>query len=169
MINCRACYQHCMPQKACLLLLTRCALMRRRGESLTKERWSMRGSATRVILIAASILALILMIAATHHPRTQVCPFNVPQEFALHMHLQSLTCLVFPCCMALLFSCSMPCFVRDAQIHCAITSYAFTCSALLHHILHTLLSLQYPAQKHGTDLTFTQSMVLLAGSDAARC
>ena len=33
----------------------------------------MRGSATRIILIAASILVLILMIAATHHPRTQVC------------------------------------------------------------------------------------------------
>ncbi len=33
----------------------------------------MRGSATWIILIAASILVLILMIAATHHPRTQVC------------------------------------------------------------------------------------------------
>ena len=33
----------------------------------------MRGSATRIVLIAASILVLILMIAATHHPRTQVC------------------------------------------------------------------------------------------------
>ncbi|CAK0773250.1 hypothetical protein CVIRNUC_004045 [Coccomyxa viridis] len=55
--------------------------LRRRGESLTKERWSMRGSATRIILIAASILALILMIAATHHPRTQ----EVMQRGADHL------------------------------------------------------------------------------------
>ena len=62
----------------------------RRGESLTKERWSMRGSATRIILIAASILALILMIAATHHPRTQVCPFNILMEGAMQFCLAPL-------------------------------------------------------------------------------
>lgn len=37
-----------------------------------KERWNLRGSATRIVLIALSIFVLILMIAATHHPRTQV-------------------------------------------------------------------------------------------------
>ena len=62
----------------------------RRGESLAKERWSMRGSATRIILIAASILALILMIAATHHPRTQVCPLHIPKECAMHFCVASL-------------------------------------------------------------------------------
>lgn len=37
-----------------------------------RQRCNLRSSAARVILIALSILALILMIAATHHPRTQV-------------------------------------------------------------------------------------------------
>ena len=50
----------------------------------------MRGSATRIILIAASILALILMIAATHHPRTQVCPFNILMEGAMQFCLAPL-------------------------------------------------------------------------------
>jgi hypothetical protein len=49
--------------------------LRRRSDSESKEdrqRCNVRSSAMRVILVASSILVLILMIAATHHPRTQV-------------------------------------------------------------------------------------------------
>ena len=49
--------------------------LRKRTSSEHREadrRGGLRRSALRVGLVAASILVLIVLIAATHHPRTQV-------------------------------------------------------------------------------------------------